>query len=234
MAGTTKRQKMKKIAVVEDETDLRELLKLHLERESYIPLLFPDGDQFLEFAEKNSVDMLLLDIMLPGTDGMDVCRILRADERTKDLPIIMVTAKSTESYIVVGLELGADDYITKPFSIAELMARIKALFRRMSKSESQTVLKTENVELYPDKFQLNIEGKPVELTTTEFKILEALMRKQGRVFTRSQILDVLGEDRQFIIDRTVDVHILNIRRKLGKYGKIIQTIRGIGYKIIED
>ncbi len=225
---------MKRIAIVEDETDLRELLRLHVERDGYEALEFSSGDEFLRFLDAGVVDLVLLDIMLPGTDGLKICQTVRQDERLKDIPIIMVTAKGTEVDVVVGLELGADDYITKPFSPREVMARIKSLFRRLDRHESGNVLRLGDLEIFPDKVLVKVSGEEVELTTTEFKILEALMRKKGRVFTRSQILDLLGDDRQFVLDRTVDVHILNIRRKLGEYGKIIQTIRGIGYKIVED
>jgi two-component system phosphate regulon response regulator PhoB len=134
----------------------------------------------------------------------------------------------------VGLELGADDYITKPFSTRELLARIKVIFRRIERSESDKIIRFGEVEIFPEKVQVKISGSDVELTATEFNILKALVQKKGRVFTRAQILDILGEDRQFVLDRTVDVHILNIRKKLGQYGKNIQTIRGIGYKITDE
>ena len=225
---------MKRIAIVEDEEDLRELLRLHIEREGYEARLYATGDEFLNSVQMTSFDMLILDLMLPGTDGLDVCRILRADDSTKDIPIIMLTAKSSEADIVVGLELGADDYITKPFSIRELMARIKALFRRTEVSDDQKHLRIAGVELFRDKFLVLVDKEPIELTATEFKILECLMRRAGCVLSRNQILESLGDDRLFVTDRTVDVHIFTIRRKLGNYGNIIQTIRGIGYRIIDQ
>lgn len=225
---------MKRIAIVEDEEDLRELLRLHIEREGYEARLYATGDEFLNSVQMTSFDMLILDLMLPGTDGLDVCRILRADDSTKDIPIIMLTAKSSEADIVVGLELGADDYITKPFSIRELMARIKALFRRTEFSDDQKHLRIAGVELFRDKFLVLVDKEPIELTATEFKILECLMRRAGCVLSRNQILESLGDDRLFVTDRTVDVHIFTIRRKLGNYGNIIQTIRGIGYRIVDQ
>ena len=225
---------MKRIAIVEDEEDLRELLRLHIEREGYEARLYATGDEFLNSVQMTSFDMLILDLMLPGTDGLDVCRILRADDSTKDIPIIMLTAKSSEADIVVGLELGADDYMTKPFSPRELMARIKALFRRTEISDDQKHLRIAGVELFSDRFLVLVDKEPIELTATEFKILEYLMRHAGRVLSRNQILESLGDDRQFVMDRTVDVHILAIRRKLGIYGNIIQTIRGIGYRIVDQ
>ncbi|MGC9314765.1 MAG: response regulator [bacterium] len=224
----------KRIAVVEDEEDLRNLLKLHLERDGYEVLLFSNGDAFLDFADKNRLGLVILDLMMPGTGGLDVCRILRADEKNSDLPVIILTAKSTEADIVVGLELGADDYITKPFSMRELQARIKSMFRRISKSESENILSNGAVTVHVDRFQVLADGEPVQLTATEFSILAFLMRRKGRVLTRNQILDSLGGDRQYVIDRTVDVHILNIRKKLGDAGKMIETIRGIGYRMEEE
>jgi len=227
---------MKNIAIIEDEADLRELLELHLKREGYQPHLFATGDEFLDSTGEGPFDLILLDLMLPGTDGLDVCRIVRNNEETRDVPIIMLTAKSSEADIVVGLELGADDYMTKPFSIRELMARIKVVFRRGERTASanETHLQISGVELFPEKFLVLVDKEPVELTATEFKILEYLMRRRGRVLSRNQILESLGGDRQFIIDRTVDVHVLNIRRKLGEYSGIIQTIRGIGYRILDE
>ncbi len=224
----------KRIAVVEDEEDLRNLLKLHLERDGFEVVLFSNGDAFLDFADKNRVDMVLLDLMMPGTGGLDVCRIIRNNEKSVDVPIIFLTAKSTEADIVVGLELGADDYITKPFSMRELQARIKALFRRISKTESENVLVNGPTTVLIDKFEVTVDGKPVLFTATEFSILAHLMKRKGRVLTRNQILDSLGGDRQFVIDRTVDVHILNIRRKLGDASSMIETIRGIGYRMKEE
>jgi DNA-binding response OmpR family regulator len=223
-----------RIAIVEDEDDLRNLLKLHLEREGYEVLLFSNGDNFLDFAGKNRVGLVILDLMMPGTNGLDVCRILRADEQNKDVPIIILTAKSTEADIVVGLELGADDYITKPFSMRELQARVKAIFRRVTKTESENTLMNGAVTAYVDRFHVYVESEQVQLTATEFSILVFLLRRKGRVLTRNQILDSLGGDRQYVIDRTVDVHILNIRKKLGDAGKMIETIRGIGYRIEEE
>lgn len=225
---------MKKIAIVEDEADLRDLLKLHITREGFEPVPFQNGDSFLDFIRQGQVDLVLLDIMLPGTDGLSICRILRSEDKTRNLPIVLLTAKGTELDIVVGLELGADDYITKPFSTRELIARVKSLFRRLERIDQEKSLKLGSIEVYPDRVEVFSDGKSVDLTTTEFKILETLLRRRGRVLTRGQILDILGDDRQFVLDRTVDVHVLNIRRKLGDNGKHIITIRGIGYKIVDD
>ncbi len=220
---------IKRIAIVEDEADMRELISLHLSREGYDIRPYQSGDDFLNALQSSVFDMIILDLMLPGTDGLQVCRIVRENIRTSNIPIIMLTAKSSEADIVVGLELGADDYITKPFSPRELVSRVKALFRRTAISDKQKVLRVAGIELFPEQILVLVEKEPIELTSTEFKILEHLMRREGRVLTRAQLLAELGEDRQFVTDRTIDVHILNIRKKLGTYGELIQTIRGIGY-----
>jgi DNA-binding response OmpR family regulator len=146
----------------------------------------------------------------------------------------MLTAKGTETDIVVGLELGADDYIAKPFSIREFLARVKSALRRTEQTQNEPELKIGNIALYPEKFVAMVGGNQIDLTSTEFKIIEILLRRKDRVLTRAQILDNLGEDRQFVIDRTVDVHIVNIRKKLGKSGDLIQTIRSVGYKISNE
>lgn len=228
------KQYAKKIAVVEDEADIRDLLKLHLENNDFEVSLFANGEKFFDEIEKRTYDLIILDIMLPGTDGLEIAKLLRSNDRTKNIPIIILTARGTEVDIVVGLELGADDYMTKPFAPRELIARIKAVFRRLERVQSDKIIRIGELEIFPDKIQVELGGKEVDLTATEFKILEALVKRRGRVLTRSQILDLLGQDRQFVLDRTVDVHILNIRKKLKDYGQIIQTIRGIGYKIVED
>jgi len=225
---------MNKIAIVEDEADLRNLLKLHLEKESYEILQFVSGDSFLDFIDRNDVDLVILDLMLPGTDGLEICKILRKNSKTKSLPIIMLTAKSSEADIVVGLELGADDYMVKPFSMRELIARVKALLRRTSNHEKHEILRVDNIELFPERYLVKVDGQEISFTTTEFQILEMLMLKKDRVLTRNRILEALGGERQYVIDRTVDVHVLNIRKKLGKYGRLIQTIRGVGYKMLEE
>ncbi|MCD6501920.1 response regulator transcription factor [bacterium] len=225
---------MERIAVVEDESDVRELLNRQLTREGWQVETFLSGVDFMASVSKNEFDLLLLDLMLPELDGLEICKILRSSAETKNLPIIMVTAKGSEADIVLGLELGADDYVSKPFSMRELIARVRSVLRRVKTEEESKILQAGTIELSPDRFEVKADGKTVDLTATEFKILEALMRNKGRVLTRSRILDYLGEDRQFVIDRTIDVHILNLRRKLQAAGEVIETIRSVGYRLRED
>lgn len=225
---------MERIAVVEDESDVRELLNRQLTREGWQVETFLSGVDFMASVSKNEFDLLLLDLMLPELDGLEICKILRSSAETKNLPIIMVTAKGSEADIVLGLELGADDYVSKPFSMRELIARVRSVLRRVKTEEGSKILQAGTIELSPDRFEVKADGKTVDLTATEFKILEALMRNKGRVLTRSRILDYLGEDRQFVIDRTIDVHILNLRRKLQAAGEVIETIRSVGYRLRED
>jgi len=225
---------MERIAVVEDESDVRELLNRQLTREGWQVETFLSGVDFMASVSKNKFDLLLLDLMLPELDGLEICKILRSSAETKNLPIIMVTAKGSEADIVLGLELGADDYVSKPFSMRELIARVRSVLRRVKTEEGSKILQAGTIELSPDRFEVKADGKTVDLTATEFKILEALMKNKGRVLTRSRILDYLGEDRQFVIDRTIDVHILNLRRKLQAAGEVIETIRSVGYRLRED
>ncbi len=222
---------MMKIAIVEDEADLRGLIALHLGREGWEVEGFAKGADFLGELSEGKFDLALLDLMLPDIDGLEICKVVRSQSKFKDLPIIMVTAKGTEADIVLGLELGADDYIKKPFSPRELVARVKSLLRRTQPQSGGGPLKCGTIELFPDRFEVKLEGTAVELTATEFKILELLMKNKGRVLTRARILDYLGEDRQFVIDRTIDVHILNIRKKLQPAGEPIETIRSVGYRL---
>lgn len=227
----------KVIAIVDDEEDIVELVSHHLKREGYRVKEFSNGRDFLSFLESIIPDLVLLDIMLPGIDGLEICRMLKSKNRTSKLPIIMLTAKASEADVVVGLELGADDYIVKPFSPRELVARVKSLLRRTGIKEVQEEnLKIGPISLNPDKFDVKVNGNKIDLTTTEFKILEALIQRRGTVFTRDQLLKKkrLWGDDKLVYDRTIDVHIKNLREKLGKAGNMIKTIRGIGYKLEGD
>ncbi len=229
---------MKKvIAIVDDEKDILELVSHHLKREGFAVKPFSNGKDFLLFLESVIPDLAVLDIMLPGIDGLEICKIVRKRSDTANMPIIMLTAKGTEADIVVGLELGADDYIVKPFSPREVTARVKSVLRRYSAKEGNgATLSIGPLTIDTTKYEVFVNSKRVELTTTEFKILEALIKGKGRVYTRDQLLKKkrLWGDDKLIYDRTIDVHIKNLREKLGPAGKIIKTVRGIGYKAEEN
>jgi DNA-binding response OmpR family regulator len=226
----------KVIAIVDDEEDIVELVSHHLKREGFKVKEFHNGRDFLLYIESILPDLAILDIMLPGIDGLEICRILKSKSRTSSIPIIMLTAKAAEADVVVGLELGADDYIVKPFSPRELVARVKSVLRRInSKEDEGRVIKLGPLSIDTEKFEATVDGKKIELTTTEFKILQVLAEGRGRVFTRDQLLKKkrLWGDEKLVYDRTIDVHIKNIREKLGKAGNMIKTIRSIGYKLEE-
>ncbi|MBI2487292.1 MAG: response regulator transcription factor [Deltaproteobacteria bacterium] len=222
------------IAIVDDEEDIVELVSHHLKREGFKVKEFYNGRDFLSYIESVIPDLAVLDLMLPGIDGLEICRILKSKARTSSLPIIMLTAKATEADVVVGLELGADDYMVKPFSPRELVARVKTILRRASnKEEDKKLIRLGSLSIDKEKFEAAVDGKKIDLTTTEFKILEVLAEGQGRVYTRDQLLKKkrLWGDDKLVYDRTIDVHIKNLREKLGKTGSLIKTIRGIGYKL---
>lgn len=225
-----------RILIIEDEPDITEVLKYNLEKNHFHVSTAGTGEAGLAAARETLPDLVLLDLMLPGIDGLEVCRKLRDDPRTRDLPVIMLTAKGTESDVVVGLTLGADDYIVKPFNTSELMARIKAVLRRVEPREDETggeVLSAGPLMVDLSKHEVKVEGTPTELTLSEFKLLSFLMRKKGRVFTRDQLLDaVVGPD-VFVTARNIDVHVAALRKKLGKYGSYIVTVRGVGYRFEE-
>lgn len=226
----------KLIAVVDDEKDILNLITHHLKREGYQVKPFQSGKDFLLYINSVPPDLVLLDIMLPGMDGLELCRILKSKPQTHSIPIIMITAKSTEADIVVGLELGADDYIVKPFRIRELIARVKSILRRYAmKNSGDETLRIGPLSINPPSYEVSVDSQKIDLTTTEFKILEALAEAEGKVFTRDQLLKrkTLWGDERVVFDRTIDVHIKNLREKLGSAGKMIKTVRGIGYKLEE-
>ncbi len=222
----------KLIAVLDDEQDILELVSLHLKKEGFNVKEFQEPKNFLKSINQQLPDLIILDLMLPDTDGLEICKYLKKEEKFSSIPIIMLTAKSEETDKVLGLELGADDYVTKPFSPKELIARVKAILRRKEHTE-QTKKRVigDILVLDLEKYEVFVEGKKIELTTTEFKILELLSQRKGVVFTREQILDHLWGIDKAVLDRTIDVHIKNLREKLGKAAKFIKSIRGIGYKI---
>jgi len=224
-----------KVLVVDDEEDILELLKFNLLREGYQVPCAASGEQAFRLVRSESPDLIVLDLMLPGIDGLEVTRRLKNDPDTKNIPIVMLTAKGEEADIVAGLELGADDYITKPFSPRILVARVRAVLRRKIKEplEETLVLRIHDLEIDPGRHEVLVNGEPVQLTFTEFGILNYLARRPGWVFTRFQVIEaVRGEDYP-VTDRSVDVQIVGLRRKLGSAGKYIETVRGVGYRFKE-
>ena len=221
------------IAALDDEPDILELLKVNIRKAGYRFEGFQEAEDFYRFLAREKPNLILLDLMLPGTDGLEVCRHIRKTEDLSGIPIIMLTARGDESDVVVGLELGADDYVTKPFSIKELVARIHAVLRRPGGGEAARRIVIGPLVIDLDKFEVVAGGAKVDLTATEFKILQLLASRKGRVFTRDQILDFLWGQEKAVIDRTIDVHIRNLREKLGEAGSLIKNIRGVGYKLEE-
>ena len=219
--------------MIEDDTDIRELIKYNLIREGYQVVESADGYEGLQLARSKSFDLVLLDLMLPGINGLEICKSLRSDANTAALPIVMVTAKGEESEIVLGLELGADDYVVKPFSPRVLVSRVRAVLRRRQKSAAtleNDPIKIDDLEIHVGRREVVVGGRPVTLTFTEFQILRLLAAKPGWVFTRYQIVDSVKGDDYPVTDRSVDVQIVGLRKKLGRYGKYIETIRGVGYR----
>ena len=220
------------IYIVEDDEDINELLVYNLKKEGFQVKPFLESKKALESLTSDFPDLILLDIMLPDIDGLEFCKRVKSDTKLSKIPIIMLTAKSTEIDKIVGLELGADDYITKPFSFRELIARIKAVLRRAErcKEESSTVLKENDLKIYPDKFEIFISDKKVDLTKKEFQLLMALIKNKGKVLSREYLLENIWKDELNVFDRTIDVHIKKLRDKLERYGEKIKTVRGVGYK----
>ncbi len=225
--------KTEKIVVIEDEDDILEVIAYNLKREGYEVVTSTSGEDGLEKIEKSSPHLVVLDLMLPEIDGIELCRKLKSDPLTRAIPVIMVTAKGEESDVVLGLGVGADDYITKPFSPRELVARVKAVLRRSHtrpEGESRDRIARGGVVIDPQRHDVQVDGEPVTLTATEFRLLHFLASHPGRVFTRDHLLSrVIGED-AIVIDRNIDVHVRSIRKKLGPYRELIETIRGVGYR----
>ena len=223
----------KNILVVDDEADLVELVSYNLKKEGFIVDSASDGETALTRIRKGKYDLLILDLMLPGIQGMELCRILRNDPKTSVLPIIMLTAKGEEVDRILGLEMGADDYMAKPFSPRELLARVKAVLRRSKeKPVSEKILKIGDIEIDRERYVVSVRTKPVKLSATEFKLLLFLAERKGKVFSRDQLLDAVWRDEAFVEPRTVDVHIRRLRSNIEEdpaKPKYIKTMRGIGY-----
>ena len=224
-----------KILVVDDEQDLVKLIRYHLEKDGYKVITAYNGDDALFLTRKERPELIILDLMLPGIDGLEVCRKLKADQELAHPAIIMLTAKGEEADITKGLKLGADDYMTKPFSPKELVARVQAVLRRTqgvsTTKDSIEIDGLLTIDLY--KHEVTIQDKAIQLTLTEFRLLHQLASRPGRVFTRDQLLDAISGPETFVIDRTIDVHIASLRKKLKTFANRIITIRGIGYKFKE-
>jgi two-component system phosphate regulon response regulator PhoB len=218
-----------RILVVDDEDDLLELLRYNLTREGYQVTCVATGEDALRNVRRQAPDLIVLDLMLPAIDGLEVCRRLKGESKTRDIPIIMLTAKSEESDIVAGLEHGADDYIAKPFSPRVLMARVKALLRRRE-TELDTTIRVHELSIHPGRHEAILAGAALELTYTDFALLQFLAKRPGWAFTRTQIVDaVKGEDYP-VTERSVDVQVAGLRKKLGVHGSYIETVRGVGYR----
>jgi DNA-binding response OmpR family regulator len=227
--------KSQRVLVVEDEADLLEAVCYTLKKEGMRPIRAMNGEEALQLVEEERPDLVLLDLMLPGVDGLEVCRRLRSSEKTASIPVIMVTAKAEETDAVIGLGVGADDYIRKPFGLKELVARIRAVIRRKDEPSDPTppILNIEELEVDPSRHEVRLRGEPISFTATEFRLLHHLVRNRGRVYTRAQLLDkAVGSD-VIVVERNIDVHISALRRKLKDYGERIITIRGVGYKFAE-
>jgi two-component system alkaline phosphatase synthesis response regulator PhoP len=224
-----------KILVVDDEEDIVELLRFNLTKEGFAVVCAASGEEALKFAHSERPDGILLDLLLPGIDGLEVAKRLKNDASTKEIPVIMLTAKGEEADIVTGLEMGAEDYITKPFSGKVLIARLRAALRRKAAApaDDKEVLAVHDLLIHPGRREVLVKGKAVPLTFTEFGILNFLARRPGWVFTRSQIVDAVRGDEYFVTDRAVDVQIVGLRKKLGSAAKAIETVRGVGYRFKE-
>lgn len=223
------------ILVVDDEEDILELVRYNLEKAGYRVTCVASGGEAVKAARGGLPDLVVLDLMLPGLDGLEVCTLLKNDPKTKDTAIVMLTARGEEPDIVRGLELGADDYVTKPFSPRVLLARIQAVLRRREAEakEKDAVIRVHDLVIHPGRHEVSVNGTPIDLTFTEFRLLHYLARRPGWVFTRSQIVDTVRGEGYAVTDRAVDVQIVGLRKKLGPRGHYIETVRGVGYRMKE-
>ena len=224
-----------RILVVDDEEDILELVKYNLTKENFHVTCATSGEEALQKLKKETYDIILLDLMLPGRDGLDTCRVLKKNPETSHIPVVMITAKTEDTDVVLGLELGADDYVTKPFSPRVLLARIKAILRRnqTETTDDKSVIKTHGLVINPPRHEVRVKESLVNLTATEFSILHFLAKRPGWVFSREQIIDSVKGTDYPVTDRSVDVQIVGLRKKLGEIGELIETVRGVGYRFKE-
>lgn len=220
------------VLVVEDEEDIMEVIRFNLEKEGYEVNQALSGEEALQVIENNLPSLVLLDLMLPGINGLDLCRIFKQNDRTKAIPVIMLTAKSEDADIVAGLEMGAEDYITKPFSPRVLVARVRTILRRRESGvkDDSSVIQVEGMQIHPGRHEVTMGDNVVDLTPSEFRILHYLARRPGWVYSRDQIIDAIRGHGYVVTDRAIDVQVVGLRKKLGDYGKLIETVRGIGYR----
>lgn len=224
------------ILAIEDDDDILELIKYNLNKEGFNVSGVGSGEEGVQQARVNPPDLIILDLMLPGIDGFEVCRELRSDPKTAHIPLIMLTARGEEADIVAGLELGADDYIAKPFSPRVLLARIRTVLRRKAKTniDPETPIRIHDLFIHPGRHEVTIKGKPINLTLSEFRLLHFLAGRPGWVFTRYQIVNAIKGEDYPVTDRSIDVQVVGLRKKLGSYAKYIETVRGIGYRFKEQ
>jgi two-component system, OmpR family, alkaline phosphatase synthesis response regulator PhoP len=223
-----------KILVVDDEADIRELVHLNLTREGYEVLDCESGEQALRLSRSKGPNLVVLDLMLPGIDGLEVCKQLKADPKTAQVPIVILTAKGEEADVVAGLEVGADDYVAKPFSGKVLVARVRRLLRKVAQpTDEQSTIKVHDLTIDPGRHEVRAKDQKIDLTRTEFNILRTLARRPGLVLSRYQIVDLVHGDDYPVTDRAIDVQIVSLRKKLGPCGKYIETVRGVGYRFKE-
>lgn len=224
----------KRILVVDDESDIGELLRYNLDQEGFEVEVIQEGEKLLSSLKSFQPDLVILDLMLPGVSGLDLCRQLKRDSEFENLPVIILSAKSSETDKIVGLEIGADDYVTKPFSPREAVARVKAVLRRYEDKKdgsNKAAFEFDGIRIDISRHEIFVDEEEIKLTNTEFRILHCLMQKPGHVFNRSQLIDfALGKDVS-VVDRTIDVHITNLRKKLNSRGPQIESIRGVGYRL---
>ena len=215
------------VLVVEDEEDIMEVIRFNLEKEGYEVNQALSGEKALQVIENNLPSLVLLDLMLPGINGLDLCRIFKQNDRTKAIPVIMLTAKSEDADIVAGLEMGAEDYITKPFSPRVLVARVRTILRRRESGvkDDSSVIQVEGMQIHPGRHEVTMEDNVVDLTPSEFRILHYLARRPGWVYSRDQIIDAIRGHGYVVTDRAIDVQVVGLRKKLGDYGKFIETVR---------
>lgn len=223
------------IAIIDDEPDILELVSLNLKKSGFRVKEFSEVDSFYRSLKTEIPDLVILDLMMPDVDGFEVCKYVKNQEQFASMPIIMLTARTEETDKVLGLELGADDYVTKPFSPRELVARVKAVLRRrgLKEPEAKRIIVNGVLSIDVEKYEVEVDGHKIDLTPTEFRILQLLASKKGRIQSRDQILSFLWGDEKYVIDRTIDVHIRHLREKLGIAATIIKNVRGLGYKIEE-